>query len=305
MKKRTGACCRIIAFSALLCLASLWQPALADTWLPNSATAVINIDEKLAKRLSLTQDFAEKISAKAAVHDLNILVVMTEEDNDLGTDRSRWAPELLHNTLWTKLQSSGFPEERALVLLYVRSKNSPQGSVAVRSGSYLHKLGVDRNLFASTTGPVIPTAKQLMQKDPQSCILNILANINNAISSKKAENPSGQISTAPAPVAENATPPQADSSAPNYGEILSLGAFFAMLAAAVYGLFKLFRMADPKPSNSRGARASALGGAAYSDSSSCGSNSSSCGGSSSSGSSCGSSDSGSSCGSSCGGGGSD
>src|SRR4029453_1726087 len=169
-------------------LFSASQAQAADTWLPDfDASTHVYVDQKMQDRVHLGSDFAALVAQKGSVNGLSIYVVFAEQGDELSSSsRNDWAPNMLHGRLWDRSRyQSGFSEDRILILLYVREKDSNAGSIAVRSGSYLHGLGLDRNHFSSGSGPVMPAAKQDMRTDPQRGVLTIIDNINAEVTQAK------------------------------------------------------------------------------------------------------------------------
>jgi len=160
----------------------------ADTWLPDfNPNTHVYVDQKIQDRVHLGSDFARLVDDKGAVNGLNVYVVVSEQGDELASGgRNDWAPNMLHGRLWDRWRyQSGFSEDRILILLYIREKDGNAGSIAVRSGSYLHGLGLDRSHFSSSSGPVMPPAKQYMRTDPQTGLLAIIDNINNEVAQAK------------------------------------------------------------------------------------------------------------------------
>lgn len=152
----------------------------ADTWLPNFDPAQhVYVDAKMSSRINLPADFEAQVKAHAP-DGLNVYIVVTEQGDELSSStRDNWAPNMLHTRLWERWRyESGFSEDRILIILYVRSKDSDAGSTAVRVGSYMQGKGFTREHFSSSNGPVIPTIKKHMRAEPATALLTILDNVN-------------------------------------------------------------------------------------------------------------------------------
>ncbi len=172
----------IIMLTALFAFILGALPAqAADTWLPDFDPAVhVYVDGKMTSRVNLPPDFTAQVANRAEATGLNVYIVVTEQGDELSVgSRDSWAKDMLHARLWDRWRhQSGFSEDRILVILYVRSKDSDAGSTAARAGSYLHGLGLTRDHFSSSNGPVIPTIKKFMRADPATALLTILDNVN-------------------------------------------------------------------------------------------------------------------------------
>lgn len=177
----------LCAIAATLALAT--SVKADNTWLPAfDAGKHVYIDQKMTTRATFDADFEKQVLSRAAKHNLNVFVIIAEQGDDLAANnRDHWCSDLLHNDVWQKWQSApGFKEDRILVLLYIRSKDSNAGSIAARSGSYLHGLGLDRKRFFDANGPILPAARKHNRTDPQKGLLAILDDVNAEIDRKLA-----------------------------------------------------------------------------------------------------------------------
>ena len=131
---------------ALFMQAGLSLTAKADTtWLPDFNPAQkVYVDPKLANQITLSPQFQSELTRRSRENNLTTYVVITQQGDELlASDRNNWAADMLHYGVWDKLLlTSGFVENRSLVVLYIRSKDardSNAGSTAVRVGSFLHQ----------------------------------------------------------------------------------------------------------------------------------------------------------------------
>lgn len=179
---------RKLAFVFLLFAAMVGQAQAANTWLPAFDPSVhVYTDPELGNSLGLDDNFVAQVQQQAAVNNLQVYIVSALQGDDLSGNRSNWAPSMLHNQLWNQWASTpGFNSNRTLVILYIRSQGATTGSIAVRSGEYLHGLGLGEDLFSSASGPVLPAARQYMSSSPQTGFLSILAAINQTVADKSA-----------------------------------------------------------------------------------------------------------------------
>jgi len=190
----------LIAFTLAL-VAGAPAARAAETWLPEfDASKHVYLAPQLAnhpsKPVTFSEDFEAKINELAKKHGLSIYVIATEQGDELEGDRSRFAPNLLHTTLYGRWRvQPGFSEDRILMILWVRFKEDPDhSSFAARSGSFLHGYGIDRQRFFDPNGPVLSAKRQFMPQDPQGAFLAVIKNVNDEVDSKIASGSSGSTS---------------------------------------------------------------------------------------------------------------
>lgn len=166
--------CVIVPASA----ATTWEPTFA-------AGSTVYIDPAMKSRANFSDDFATQLEQKAQAHGLHVIVIAEQAGDELTGDRSNWASSKLvdgPNSLWNRaLAGTGLDQDHTLMLLYIRAKDSNNGSIAARAGDYLHGVGLDQAAFADANGPVVSAARQFMKTDPQTGFLTVVDNINGKI----------------------------------------------------------------------------------------------------------------------------
>ena len=142
------------------------------------------VDATLAQAFS-SRDLVSNLQNAAAVHNLQVVVVVTASGDDAGTDARQAGPVLVRKLWDAWSRTSAFQPDRTLIILMTGDGHTLT-SVGVRAGPYLNGLGIQRNTMNDTTGPVIPVLRSYLASDPASVPGHIVVNINKIVTSKLA-----------------------------------------------------------------------------------------------------------------------
>lgn len=204
----------------LLVFGMVGQASAQTSWLPtfNASDKVYvapGVDNSLRSAFE-SSTFASDLSQKAAVHNLNVIVVLTVAGNDAGSD-SRQTGVVLVRKLWDAwTANSAFNKDRALVIV-LSGDGHKLTSVGARAGDYLNRMGIVRNTMSDQNGPVIPVLRANLQSNPSAVPAGIVERINAIVSAKVG-------ATAPVKSDGNATPVSPPSSTSSEGNSsMSLG----------------------------------------------------------------------------------
>ncbi len=168
------------AFAAQASAQTSWLPAYDDS--ASHVYVAPDVDAAVAEKF-LGKDVQEELVKAAALHNLDVYVVVTRSGLDAGSDVKQRGPVQVRK-LWSVWSGdSGFKTERALVIL-ITGDGTSFNSVGVRAGDYLNRLGIVRDTMSSPTGPVRPAAAAHIATEPEMLPAKIVANINKIVDSK-------------------------------------------------------------------------------------------------------------------------
>lgn len=193
------------------------QPSFLPAFDPGKQIYVApGVDSTLAQAFS-SRDVVSNLQNAAAVHNLQVIVVVTASGDDAGTD-ARQAGPVLSRKLWDAWsRTSAFQPDRSVIVLMTGDGHTLT-SVGVRAGPYLNSLGIQRNTMSDANGPVMPVLRSYLASDPASVPARIVVNINKIVTSK---------TTPPAPATGSGTT-EGDSSMGTGTIILIVGGLFAL-----------------------------------------------------------------------------
>lgn len=195
----------------LLVLAALFLMSTSvsaqSTWLPTFSTSqkvyvAPGVDNGVASQFQ-SADFKAELDKVAAAQKLDVYVIVTKTGSDVSADNSAGPP--LVRKVWDNwTSSSGFPRQRALVILMTGDGRSFQ-SVGVRAGESLNRLGIVRDTMSSDTGPVRPVLRANLASNPVVVPIRIAENINGIVAAKQAAQTPSTSGRSSSPTTSNPT----------------------------------------------------------------------------------------------------
>ncbi|MBC7996742.1 MAG: hypothetical protein IAF58_02300 [Leptolyngbya sp.] len=222
----------------LLVFGMVGQASAQSSWLPSySASERVyvapGVDNSLRSAFE-SSSVAADIRQQAAVHNLNVLVVVTVSGDDAGTDARQSGPVLVRKLWDSWIATSGFSKERVLVIL-LTGDGQQITSVGVRAGDYLNRQGIVRNTMSDQNGPVIPVLRANLSSNPSAVPAGIVERVNAIVTAKVG-------TAAPVNSGDSGTPvsPPSSSTSSEGNSSMSLGTILLIVAGGVV-LFLVIR----------------------------------------------------------------
>lgn len=235
----------------LLVFGMVGQASAQSSWLPSySASDKVyvapGVDNSLRSAFE-SSSVASDIRQQAAVHNLDVLVVVTVSGNDAGSDARQSGPVLVRKLWDSWTATAGFSKERVLVILLTGDGHKIT-SVGVRAGDYLNRQGIVRNTVSDQNGPVIPVLRANMSSNPSAVPAGIVERVNAIVTAKVG-------TAAPVKSGDSGTPvsPPSSSTSSEGNSSMSIGTILLIVAGGVV-LFLVIRAIAKSGSSSSSSR---------------------------------------------------